>query len=196
MIIPRETQTSADVAGHYDELDFVYREIWGEHVHHGLWRSGREPPERAVEALVDLVAERLGVRAGERLIDIGCGYGASAARIAALHGAHVTGVTLSAEQLAVAAKRPGDVAFQQQDWLANAFADQSFDRALCNRELRAHGRQAALPRRGLAYAEARRAAGDLRLAGEGRRVALGGGPSPRADLPRRAAAGHGHAHRL
>ncbi len=129
MIVPRETQTSADVAGHYDELDFVYREIWGEHVHHGLWRTGREPPERAVEALVDLVAERLGVRAGERLIDIGCGYGASAARIAALHGGHVTGVTLSAEQLAVAAKRPGDLSFQRQDWLANSFPDAGFDRA-------------------------------------------------------------------
>lgn len=129
MIVPRETQTSDDVAGHYDELDFVYREIWGEHVHHGLWRTGRETPERAVEALVDLVAERLGVQAGERLCDIGCGYGASAARIAARHRVHVTGVTLSAEQLAVAARRPGEVSFQRQDWLANAFPDAGFDRA-------------------------------------------------------------------
>ncbi len=129
MIVPRVAQTSDDVAGHYDELDHVYREIWGEHVHHGLWRTGREPPERAVEALVDLVAERLGAAAGERLCDIGCGYGASAERIARRHGVHVTGVTLSAEQLALARTRPGDLDFQRRDWLANDFADESFDRA-------------------------------------------------------------------
>ena len=43
-----------DVAGHYDELDAVYREIWGEHVHHGLWRTGRESVAEATHALADL----------------------------------------------------------------------------------------------------------------------------------------------
>ena len=42
MIVPNAPQSAADVAGHYDELDAVYRAIWGEHVHHGLWRTGRE----------------------------------------------------------------------------------------------------------------------------------------------------------
>jgi tocopherol O-methyltransferase len=129
MIVPREVQTGADVAGHYDELDAVYREIWGEHVHHGLWRTGRETVEQATDALTDMVAARLGVSAGDRLIDIGCGYGASAARIAAANGAHVTGVTLSARQLAVAQARPGTLTFLQRDWLANGFADAAFDGA-------------------------------------------------------------------
>ena len=31
-----------EVADHYDELDHYYREIWGEHVHHGLWERGDE----------------------------------------------------------------------------------------------------------------------------------------------------------
>jgi tocopherol O-methyltransferase len=129
MIVPRQAQTSADVAGHYDELDRVYREVWGEHVHHGLWRSGRESVAEATDALTDLVAERLEVRRGDRLIDIGCGYGASAARIAAAHDVRVTGVTLSAEQLAVATRRPGSLEFLRRDWLANGFADGAFDRA-------------------------------------------------------------------
>ena len=42
MIFPRDPQTAADVGGHYDELDETYRSIWGEHVHHGYWRTGRE----------------------------------------------------------------------------------------------------------------------------------------------------------
>ncbi|MDB5689666.1 MAG: methyltransferase, cyclopropane fatty acid synthase [Sphingomonas bacterium] len=129
MIVPRERQTGRDVAGHYDELDAVYRELWGEHVHHGLWRTGRETVEQATDALTDMVAARLGIADGDRLCDIGCGYGASAARIAARHGAHVTGVTLSARQLAVADRRAGTVTFLQRDWLANGFADAAFDHA-------------------------------------------------------------------
>jgi len=129
MIVPRQVQTSADVAGHYDELDRVYREVWGEHVHHGLWRSGRESVRAATDALTDLVATRLGVRPGHRIVDIGCGYGASAARIAAAHDVTVTGVTLSAEQLAIAAARPGRLEFMRRDWLANGFDDGAFDGA-------------------------------------------------------------------
>ena len=26
-----------EVADHYEDLDRIYREVWGEHVHHGLW---------------------------------------------------------------------------------------------------------------------------------------------------------------
>ena len=129
MIVPKTAQTQADVADHYDELDRVYREIWGDHVHHGLWRRGRETPEQAVEALVDLVAERLAPHAGERLLDIGCGYGATAARLAERFGVEVTGVTLSAAQLKVAEARAGSLTFLREDWLANSFADGSFDRA-------------------------------------------------------------------
>ena len=33
--------TREDVARHYDQLDRFYRELWGEHVHHGFWATGR-----------------------------------------------------------------------------------------------------------------------------------------------------------
>jgi len=127
MIEPRIPQTGADVAGHYDELDAVYREIWGEHVHHGLWRSGRESVAEATDALSDLVAERLGARSGDRLADIGCGYGATAARFAERLGVSVTGFTLSEEQARVARARPGALTFHVRDWLANGMADASLD---------------------------------------------------------------------
>jgi tocopherol O-methyltransferase len=129
MIITREPQTGEDVAGHYDELDWVYREIWGEHVHHGYWKSGRETSAEAVEALVDLVAERLDPQPGEHLCDIGCGYGATAARLADRHQVRVTGLTLSAEQERIASARPGALTFLRRDWLANGLADAGFDRA-------------------------------------------------------------------
>ncbi len=127
MIVPAAAQTHADVAGHYDELDPVYRAVWGEHVHHGYWRSGRESAAEAVEALADLVGERLAPRPGDALVDIGCGYGATAARFAGRLGVAVTGLTLSAAQHRVAAARPGALAFHLRDWLDNGLPDGAFD---------------------------------------------------------------------
>src|ERR1700741_2057887 len=129
MIIPRVPHTAADVAAHYDELDEAYRSTWGEHVHHGYWRTGRETPEQAAEALIALAAERLSLAPGQRVVDIGCGYGASAAHLAEHHGAEVTGFTLSEAQWTIAATRPGPLLFHRRDWLHNGLADASFDRA-------------------------------------------------------------------
>ena len=128
MILPNEAQSAADVGGHYDELDAVYRSIWGEHVHHGLWRTGRERPREATEALVDLVAERLELAAGQAVVDIGCGYGATAARLAGRHRVAVTGLTISGAQARIAAAR-ADVTCFRRDWLDNGLADAAFDRA-------------------------------------------------------------------
>jgi tocopherol O-methyltransferase len=129
VIFPDGAQTAAGVALHYDELDPAYRRIWGEHVHHGYWRTGRETPEEATEALVRLVEERLALAPGQAVCDIGCGYGATAAELAAT-GVTVTGLTLSAAQAQVAHGRgaPG-VAVMVRDWLDNGLRDASFDRA-------------------------------------------------------------------
>lgn len=132
MIHPALPQTAAAVAAHYDELDPFYREVWGEHVHHGYWRTGNETPEEAMEALVDLVAERLELHAGQQVGDIGCGYGATAQRLAERHGLAVTGVTISAAQAARGMERTparGSVTILARDWLAGAFPDACFDRA-------------------------------------------------------------------
>jgi tocopherol O-methyltransferase len=129
MIYPNTEQSAADVGGHYDELDETYRTIWGEHVHHGLWRSGRETPEEATEALVALVARQLDLSANQKVCDIGCGYGASAAYLAAHHGVTVTGFTLSEAQWRIAAARPGALQFHRRDWLDNGVPDAAFDRA-------------------------------------------------------------------
>ena len=129
MIHPRKAQDAATVAAHYDELDPFYREIWGEHVHHGYWRTGRESPDEAARALVDLVAERLRLRPGLDICDIGCGYGATAAILTEEHGAAVTGVTLSAVQAARAVER-GRPRILVRDWLANGFPDGGFDRLI------------------------------------------------------------------
>lgn len=126
MIVPDISQNAVAVADHYDELDPIYRRVWGEHVHHGLWATGRETPGEAVEALVDTVGDRLGLMPGQACVDIGCGYGSTARRLAATRRVRVTGFTLSAEQAHYAAAHPvPDVDIRVRDWLDNGLADAS-----------------------------------------------------------------------
>jgi tocopherol O-methyltransferase len=130
VIVPNRPQSAADVARHYDELDAAYRRIWGDHVHHGYWATGRESAAEAADALSDLVGARLAPAQGQRLVDIGCGYGATAARFARTAGAQVAGFTLSQAQAAVARSRPeSGLSFEVGDWLANGLADAAFDGA-------------------------------------------------------------------
>src|SRR5208283_1208800 len=131
MIFPNQPQSTSAVAAHYDELDSFYREIWGEHVHHGYWATGRETAEEAAIALVERMARRLRLQAGQRICDIGCGYGATARYLAGRHSVTVTGVTVSPAQARLARGRAvsrGGVSIQLQDWLTNSFAAGSFDR--------------------------------------------------------------------
>jgi tocopherol O-methyltransferase len=131
MISSRHTISRDEVASHYDELDRFYRDVWGEHVHHGLWLRGDEAPQTAVLQLVDLVASELEIAAGVTVCDIGCGYGATA-RVLAGRGAEITGITISAQQYATAQQlNLGETnpQFHVGDWLDNAFASESFDAA-------------------------------------------------------------------
>jgi tocopherol O-methyltransferase len=132
VITPKRVQTTAAVAAHYNELDEFYRDIWGDHVHHGYWATGDETAAQAVEALVDLLAARLNLAPGQEICDIGCGYGATAGYLAAGFGVSVTGFSVSAAQVARAKlimPAAGAVAFEVRDWLANGLADEKFDRA-------------------------------------------------------------------
>jgi tocopherol O-methyltransferase len=131
VISSRQTISRDEVASHYDELDHFYRDVWGEHVHHGLWLRGNESREQAVLQLVELVAREAQIASGMHVCDIGCGYGATA-RVLASRGAEVTGITISPQQYAVARQLNGAAPnphFQVDDWLANAFPSGAFDAA-------------------------------------------------------------------
>jgi tocopherol O-methyltransferase len=122
-----------DVARHYDELDVFYRDIWGEHVHHGLWLRGDESQALAVRQLVSLVAAEGRIAKGSRVIDIGCGYGATARLLAEERGAQVTAITISPAQYTHAVHCSKDhegPRFHLGDWLHNDFSDHAFDAAI------------------------------------------------------------------
>ena len=135
MIVPRADLVHDAVGHHYDELDRFYRDVWGEHVHHGLFARGDETVEEATEALIQKVAEAAQIQAGDRVCDVGCGYGGTARWLAMHRSAHVTGLTLSEAQAAYARTQPvpdGAPAPEifVRDWLANELPDAAFDAVL------------------------------------------------------------------
>ncbi len=133
MIHPRESQMARHVAEHYNDLNRWYLEIWGEHVHHGLWETGGESADLAVQQLTHRIARETGVGAGQTVVDIGCGYGATARILANGFGAHVIGYTLSRAQYDYALEKTGDAGnpeYRLQNWSENDLPDGSVDVAL------------------------------------------------------------------
>ncbi len=87
----------ASIRNHYQLGTLFYRLLWGPHIHHGLW-NGNESAYVAQCQLTDTLADLAGVSRGDKIVDIGCGMGGSAIRLAKLRGCDVTGVTLSPVQ--------------------------------------------------------------------------------------------------
>jgi len=131
MIFPQALAAdTAAVAAHYDDLDLFYRTIWGTHVHHGYWRTGKESTDEAVENLTHLVADRAGIKSGTCVCDIGCGYGGSTKIFAEDYGARVIGITVSKKQYELALLFNAGLAgvhFMNCDGLASGLPGESFD---------------------------------------------------------------------
>lgn len=69
---------------------------------------GASTLEEAQEAKLELVCSKLGLRAGERVLDVGCGWGSFALHAATRHGVHVLGITLSEPQAELARQRAAE----------------------------------------------------------------------------------------
>ena len=104
---------AAAIAHHYDVGNDFYRLVLGESMTYSCayWP---EPPgpgfglADAQFAKCDLVARKLGLSDGMRVLDVGCGWGTFALHAARTYGARVVGITLSQEQAGYATKRMAD----------------------------------------------------------------------------------------
>ncbi len=130
MIYPNEAQDDIAIATHYNSLDPWYRKLWGDHVHHGLWEKGNESPERAVEKLVELIAEQGQFKKEDRICDIGCGYGGTSQLLNQRWGTKMTGFSLSEKQLEIARIKDPYSEYILGDWLKNSLPSSSFDAAI------------------------------------------------------------------
>ncbi|MFE7675711.1 SAM-dependent methyltransferase [Streptomyces albidoflavus] len=88
----------------YDRFVTLTDEASASNMHYGYWEdsSDRASLEVAADQLTDLLASKLELGPGRRLLDLGCGLGTPATRLARTTGAEVVGITNSHEQVAVA----------------------------------------------------------------------------------------------
>lgn len=91
-----------DVSAFYDFASHYFRTLWGEHFHHGYWIRGDESRETAQNQLVDRLAARAAIKPGAKILDVGCGMGASSIYLAKNYGAIPTGITISPVQVQMA----------------------------------------------------------------------------------------------
>ncbi|MDJ0849335.1 MAG: methyltransferase domain-containing protein [Myxococcota bacterium] len=114
----------------YDTVSPHFRDLWGEHLHDGLYAKGDETKEAAQEKLVAWLAASAGLATGSRGLDVGCGMGATSVWLARELGCRMHGITLSPVQVEVArelAQREGvQASFEVADAETATFPD-SFD---------------------------------------------------------------------
>ncbi|WP_326611953.1 cyclopropane-fatty-acyl-phospholipid synthase family protein [Streptomyces scopuliridis] len=98
----------AAISHHYDVGNDFYELVLGPSMVYSCayWGDGDGfTLEDAQRDKLDLICRKLGLKEGDRLLDVGCGWGSMAIHAAREYGARVTGVTLSREQAAYARKR-------------------------------------------------------------------------------------------
>lgn len=138
------TQLVKDTQDYYDgPADEIYRTLWGDNVHLGTWEAG-DSLQDAMARTNEVMAERAGIPADAEVLDVGCGYGATALYLATHCGCRVTGINISNKELDLARQRAREaeltdrVSFEYGDFHAIPFPDGSFD-AVWSQEAFLHG---------------------------------------------------------
>ncbi|MER7990045.1 cyclopropane-fatty-acyl-phospholipid synthase family protein [Streptomyces noursei] len=121
------------ISHHYDVGNDFYELVLGPSMVYSCayWESPDGTLEDAQRAKLDLICRKLGLTEGQRLLDVGCGWGSMVLHAAREYGVRAVGITLSEEQATYARKRIADagladrVEIRVQDY--REIADGPFD---------------------------------------------------------------------
>jgi len=121
-------------AAHYDRVTAAWGLLLGAELHYGYFATGQEQLPVATRALTTQMLEAAQLRAGLRVLDVGCGTGEPARRLAREFGVEVLGITTSEVGVATAteitqAEGVDGVRFEVRDGTDNRLPAASFDRA-------------------------------------------------------------------
>ncbi|MED7950563.1 class I SAM-dependent methyltransferase [Kitasatospora sp. NPDC058201] len=97
----------ASISHHYDVGNDFYALVLGPSLVYSCayWEPAARSLEAAQEAKLDLICRKLGLRPGMRLLDVGSGWGSLVLHAARHYGVTAVGVSISAEQVALARQR-------------------------------------------------------------------------------------------
>ncbi len=112
---------------HYDTGNDLFEKMLGRSMVYscGYWKEA-DNLDDAQDAKLDLICKKLYLKPGDRVLDIGCGWGSFARHAAKNYGAKVIGITVSKEQKKLAEElcEGLDVEFRLQDYRE---VDEKFD---------------------------------------------------------------------
>ena len=142
-LLNRNTRSNSqkNIHAHYD-LGNAFYQLWLDETMNyssALFQGDyKQPMAQAQKAKVHRAIQSTNVKPGDRVLEIGCGWGALAEMATTEFGAHVTGVTLSTEQLRYAQARMQDAGVKTQADLRlqdyRDIQDAPFD-AICSIEM-------------------------------------------------------------
>ena len=97
----------AAISHHYDVSNRFYEMVLGPSMTYScaVFADEDDTLEVAQRRKVDLICRKLDLQPGQRLLDVGCGWGAMAIHAARHYGVSVVGITLSVQQQAYATQR-------------------------------------------------------------------------------------------
>ena len=91
---------SRNISAHYDMSNEFFENILDSSMTYscGIFENKNNSLRQAQEQKLDVLFDNSGLEVGQRILDIGCGWGGLITRASQLHGVHATGVTLSEQQ--------------------------------------------------------------------------------------------------
>jgi tocopherol O-methyltransferase len=126
MPAPAEAIQAARVQEYYNQTWLDYRGFWlnpdNRAIHFGYWDDQTRSHADSLVNMGRQMAARLHLRAGQRILDAGCGVGGSAMWLAQVCGVEVVGINIVPDHVARAARYAAErglaeqVHFEQQDF--------------------------------------------------------------------------------
>jgi glycine/sarcosine/dimethylglycine N-methyltransferase len=102
---PRQSRPTSDVVSitqsYYDgPADEIYREIWGENLHLGLFEHEGQDLQTAMRRSNERITQGIGLAEESDVLEVACGYGGLARFIAGRYGSSVLATNLSEREIA------------------------------------------------------------------------------------------------
>ncbi|KAI3327891.1 tocopherol O-methyltransferase [Xylariaceae sp. AK1471] len=98
------TSLKERIKKHYEIASDYYYSLWGQHIHHGYFKSPTETKEEAQVNLIKYLLEITDLPRGAKVLDAGCGIGGTSRFLAKEHACSVMGITISGRQVEIAKK--------------------------------------------------------------------------------------------
>lgn len=111
----------------------IYSRLWGDNIHMGYWYDEDQTLQEAMARLNEVMAQRGGIQADQRVLDVGSGNGAAPIYLAQECGCQVVGLNLSERENEFARQRAQEegvddlVDIRYGDFHELPFADGEFD---------------------------------------------------------------------